>query len=72
MKSENSKNGPRLGGMFNKFLSEDQIRIVQIMLKNGLTKAQIFEYFSRKRGVGKPHCSEIHTLKDENKVKRSW
>ena len=71
MKAEKTEVKPKLRGMFSKFLNEDQLKIVEIMLSNGMKKAQIFEYFSKKRGVGKPHWSVIHTEKDEEKLKGS-
>ena len=61
---------PKLRGMFSKFVSVEHLKIIEIMLRHGKTKAQIFEYFSKNKGVAKPHWSQIHE-KDEGKKKNS-
>ncbi len=69
-KIESTEKTPKLRGMFKKFLSPEQLGIVEIMLNHGMNKAQIFEYFSKNKGVVKPHWSQIHE-KDEGKLKNS-
>lgn len=69
-KIERDEKIPKLRGMFKKFLNQEQLGIVEIMLNHGMTKAQIFEYFSKNKGVVKPHWSQIHE-EDEGKLKHS-
>jgi hypothetical protein len=52
-------------GMFSKFVrTEQDWRIVEIMHDNGMCKADIFQYFSDGKGVGKPHLSQYHDEDD--------